>query len=833
MAKKKIAKRVDWKAKFRDQTFAFAGRLQLLDRKGATKRIEIYGGKAVDKVSADLDYLVVGKIRGGGPSQAEKRAVKLNADKGASIQIVAESDFLAMLIPTREEAIAMLSGGDEGLKAWESIRWHAWQFPANLSCAKFRGAELPGVNLRDVNLDGSDLRDAELTGALLPVMRNVKLDRAVLREACPVGLVDCSLKKADMSDGRLYYHSGAYERVDFTGASLRGVKNVEAKFVNAIFKNADLSEAELRLVDFSGCDLTRALLTAGEFQRCVFSNAKLTKADLSGSDFSDAKFREADLRNADLRNANLANADFENAIIDGANFEGANLTGAKIASLDAAKAKGLEVARGKIEGKIGPNLRKWHQMSGKAGGLETTAEIEFEDGHATVGVQVYGSWCSVESLHHGPGKPRRYYNYTYQRSKILNTWMKEANRFAHGSLRIDAIKAKSYRSPSLRGKALEELSIAAWCEVFGVEIPSAEELKEKAKAKRTGQKKIRDQLLAELRGGSDGVKLWNKRPASDIAQAGHFRREEFSGLNLTGAKFDGADFQGADFSGATLVRAKAQNGCNFKKAVFANVDLSRSSLRRTAFQSADFANAKLIGATLQSSNLKEANLKGADLTRASLASADLCGADLSSASLDGTNLKHTRYDEKTRFPKKYVVPDDAKWVGAGLPPHERMKRKKAGPVDLSTFMKRLAESVDGPRLDKALKMLKADRFQLFVQVSDDNLIGVVKSQSDPDLVYSCRLASDGGFACCTQNLNSCGGLRGALCKHLLVLVVGLSKSGDVDPTTIDEWIAASQAQKPKLDKEIMSETLLRYKGAEAGEVDWRPMETIPEDYYAL
>jgi hypothetical protein len=31
----------------------------------------------------------------------------------------------------------------------------------------------------------------------------------------------------------------------------------------------------------------------------------------------------------------------------------------------------------------------------------------------------------------------------------------------------------------------------------------------------------------------------------------------------------------------------------------------------------------------------------------------------------------------------------------------------------------------------------------------------------------------------------------------------------------------------------MSATFIRYKGAEAGEVDWRPTETIPEDYYAF
>jgi hypothetical protein len=136
-------------------------------------------------------------------------------------------------------------------------------------------------------------------------------------------------------------------------------------------------------------------------------------------------------------------------------------------------------------------------------------------------------------------------------------------------------------------------------------------------------------------------------------------------------------------------------------------------------------------------------------------------------------------------------------------------------------------------INKALKMLKADRFQLFVEVKDSSITGVVKSQTDASLVYSCRLSHDGAFGCCTQNLNICGGLRGALCKHLLVLIIGLGKAGSVDLTNLDVWIQASKLQKPALDKEAMSETFLRYKGAEAGELDWRPTETIPEDYYAM
>ncbi len=162
----------------------------------------------------------------------------------------------------------------------------------------------------------------------------------------------------------------------------------------------------------------------------------------------------------------------------------------------------------------------------------------------------------------------------------------------------------------------------------------------------------------------------------------------------------------------------------------------------------------------------------------------------------------------------------------------RTRKKPSGPIDLNAFMKRLKNRADPARLAKALSMLKADRFKLFVQIEPDSLVGVVKSQTDPNLVYSCRLTAAGGFACCTQNLNVCGGLRGALCKYLLVLIVGLTKAGELDPTQVDKWVESSRSQKPVLDKDVMSATFLRYKGAEAGEVDWRPTETIPEDFYA-
>ncbi len=159
--------------------------------------------------------------------------------------------------------------------------------------------------------------------------------------------------------------------------------------------------------------------------------------------------------------------------------------------------------------------------------------------------------------------------------------------------------------------------------------------------------------------------------------------------------------------------------------------------------------------------------------------------------------------------------------------------KVKAPVDLAGFIKRLERATDASRMSKVKSMLRADRFQLFADVNDEQLVGVVKSQTDADLFYSARLTKDGGFACCTQNLNSCGGLRGALCKHILVLVIGLAQAGRVDPATANDWADKSRKMKPELDKDLMGETFIKYKGAQAGEVDWRPTETIPEDYYAL
>jgi len=54
--------------------------------------------------------------------------------------------------------------------------------------------------------------------------------------------------------------------------------------------------------------------------------------------------------------------------------------------------------------------------------------------------------------------------------------------------------------------------------------------------------------------------------------------------------------------------------------------------------------------------LKQANLSGADLSGANLRGADLSGANLRGADLSGADLSGAKYNYKTIFPARFVIP---------------------------------------------------------------------------------------------------------------------------------------------------------------------------------
>jgi uncharacterized protein YjbI with pentapeptide repeats len=332
------------------------------------------------------------------------------------------------------------------------------------------------------------------------------------------------------------------------------------------------------------------------------------------------------------------------------------------------------------------------------------------------------------------------------------------------------------------------------------------------------------------------VKRWNAREAAERKKTGTFRKLDLSGQKLAGIELGHLDFQGAVFDHADLKKAQ-MGGTNLRQASFKGARLDGAWLSGARLAEASFEGASLVRASMRVINsLRGANFQGADLSYAALDFSDLRGCDLSGARLGGANFVGAKFDEQTRFPPKFELPDGLRWHGAGADPRLAAKQAPAAPagsLSFEEFMDRLRAQVKSASLAKALAMLKAEKFQLFAQAEADSLLGVVKSQTNPNLAYSCRLTSTGGYSCCTQNLNRCGGLQGSLCKHILVLVVGLARAGQLDAATVSGWVELSRAQRPALDEDVMSATFLRYKGAEAGEVDWRPTETIPEDYYAL
>lgn len=152
-----------------------------------------------------------------------------------------------------------------------------------------------------------------------------------------------------------------------------------------------------------------------------------------------------------------------------------------------------------------------------------------------------------------------------------------------------------------------------------------------------------------------------------------------------------------------------------------------------------------------------------------------------------------------------------------------------GPIDFPAFVAKLHDVADERKMQKALKMLQKEKMQLYANSYPNRVIGVVKSQRGEG-VYAPWLTDEGRYGCADQDLLKCMGQNGSMCKHLFVLVMGLVRSGELDAPQTVGWLQAASSQRPKTDKDLATDALLQYKGVLAGEVDWRPTETIPEDF---
>lgn len=139
-----------------------------------------------------------------------------------------------------------------------------------------------------------------------------------------------------------------------------------------------------------------------------------------------------------------------------------------------------------------------------------------------------------------------------------------------------------------------------------------------------------------------------------------------------------------------------------------------------------------------------------------------------------------------------------------------------------------------PRIEKAIRMYKKEINLLYIDKNDVFLEGVIKSQSHPDkLEYAIKIYSDGRFFCGTQNLYPCGGLRGKICKHIILGLFAVIKSDQGSIEEMIKWVNNTNKYKPFLDKNEATKIFLKYQNALEGLVEWRPVEILPEDFIAF
>jgi hypothetical protein len=181
-----------------------------------------------------------------------------------------------------------------------------------------------------------------------------------------------------------------------------------------------------------------------------------------------------------------------------------------------------------------------------------------------------------------------------------------------------------------------------------------------------------DEALDLLRGGSVGVKAFNRRreedehplldlshvdlSKADLAGADLHRvdlsRAALRETTLTDARLNGSTLRDADMAWARLDRAYMYradlSGANLRFASLVSADLTQAQLPRTQFGESD-----LTGSDLSGANLHRADLRGSRLRDTKLRGADLSEADLRGPlpiRLDGNDIRGARFSTYARDP---------------------------------------------------------------------------------------------------------------------------------------------------------------------------------------
>jgi uncharacterized protein YjbI with pentapeptide repeats len=833
--------------KFKNKEFVVSGNFHWRWDEKIAAVITREGGRLADKATETTDYFVSGHYK-----KAKKTLDEIArlTKKGAKLRVIDEDEFLNFVLPDQNSYVDILKSGDaERFQLFAELipEWQA-EIPLavsnnfnscdlsdgvydryNFSRIQFSDCSLKRVTIRNCivgNLDDSDCSAAVFDAFTLHNSQRSKFNNSTFMS----GYMTSTLVGCDFSQSN--FTSIHFENATFTDCKFVGANCLQSRILNSSFENCDFSSTTFNELGAYG-----AL-----FSKCKFSNASLR-----GSWLVRCRFVDCDFTECDLTNANLALSSLNSTIFERVNLSGCNLAGAEFEAVSLKTALGLDesadppgnvpdhtLSADVLEMIDAARSAKSFEISATLIGPDLTKVVFrlYRQNYSRLAVTFEDAFVSTFEelkLRHGMSRcwfgVSNFSDYDEAINYISNTF----NRY---SLQIDSIAAKVSQAKVDSAK-FRILAIIAWCKVFDVEPPSEKEIKGFSK-KKSGEAAERELLVSLIRGGPSGIASFNEfrlRGGTPLP----LKNADLSNCDLTSADLSSAELSNASFENSILQNCLLSCAC-LESANFKNARLDGADCSGILAKDANFSNASIGGASLKEADLTAAIARNANFSGSDFTGAELKNADFSEADLTNVTFADTRYNAKTILASEFLGAPGLLWTDYGNDPGKLraiMEDVPTTPLDFKSFVERLEVSIDVERLKKAIKMLQAERFQLFAEVKPDSMLGVVKSQNDPELVYSCHLTSEGKFCCGTQNLNSCGGLRGALCKHLLVLLLGLTQAGELDATVADTWARASKLQTPKMDKDILSETFLRYKGAESGELDWRPTETIPEDYYSF
>ena len=848
-----------------DQTVCLAGNSRNSPT-GAliSKLVRLRGGELLDEVDPELTYLIVGAA---GCEEDRERAEHLNAEDRSDIQILSSAEFLEGQVPTPEELLDLLKGGPESLALALELLQIPVSEPYDLSEIDLRGFELDDdsttVDLEALDLTDSDLREAKLTNVWFSAMSGVNLDGATLSNCHFSGeceFIEGSLKKG-VANG-CDFSSCDIDQADFTASDLAGSDFCSAYGSNVAFRkttltDADFSQAELSEADFSGVegagiDFSGARLTRGLF----------TKSNLRGSVFCGANLDSADFTNCDLRDC-----DFNGANLNGVIWKGARLAGAsfQLADLDQNEiSKSADLASSDVDtgSQVNPHLDELREATSKISRVEFTLPFRRNGQRTLIAVTTSPKHVRVAWDQLNPVTEE-------VRSKLLRSadlripLLSIVRRFRDYEFLAEDVEVRSGRGPS--GNRLPKGAVVqAICGILGVAPP--EDLlpmpvsaspppppPPKPVVQPPKPAEIREQLLAALKSGGEAIARWNDATDDDRDLVEELASQEFNGVDwrkinlrdreLMGTKLAKANLSDADLSYTLLNRAQLKSA-----------RLDRATGWGTQLRAASLIDASLVQTSLHCAFLNDANLRGANLSDAVFENCDLRGADFSTANLHDTVFRGSKIDEQTKWPKGYALTWNMVWAGTGPSPLPEPPPPPPEPVnveeetddlrdegeadeeaiaeagELAGFLDQLEEHVSVGKLDKALDLLQATPLELFYDLSKSSVSGVVRAPADPDLAFCCHLSDDGAYGCCSSNLATCNGLRGSLCKHLLVLLVGLVQKGVLSADQAAKWVAASTENKPETDKELCSQSLERLEAADQGGTPWKPVATNPDDF---